>query len=294
MIRHVRTILAASAVLSVGCAAGAQAPAGAAPPPMPSAADRAAMAAASAAERDREMKLLGIAAMQPSVTAYDIGKPGNANYDESAANPYLSLPDVLTLNDGTKVTTPAQWQKRREEIKAFFDENVYGRYPDHIPGVTWRVDSVEHIAVAGTPAIVKHIVGHVDNSSYPAINIDIHADVVTPASTESRKVPVIIGGGSLRPFRFPRPAAAPGQPVHMISMPADPPDSAKLLLEHGWGFVGRNLTEVQADSGAGLDKGIIGLVNKGQPRKLDDWGVLRAWAWTDSRILDSRNGTATS
>jgi hypothetical protein len=43
---------------------------------------------------------------------------------------------------------------------------------------------------------------------------------------------------------------------------------------------------VQADNGAGLDKGIIGLVNKGQPRSLDDWGVLRAWAWGDSRIVD--------
>jgi hypothetical protein len=135
------------------------------------------------------------------------------------------------------------------------------------------------------PAIVKHIVGHVDNSSYPAITIDIHADVVTPASTAGNKVPVIIGGGSLAP-PFQRPAPIPGQPVHKISMPPDPPDSARLLLEHGWGFVGRNLTEVQADNGAGLDGGIIGLVNKGQPRRLDDWGVLRAWAWTDSRILD--------
>ncbi|HZQ39445.1 MAG TPA: hypothetical protein VFA87_01580, partial [Rhizomicrobium sp.] len=36
----------------------------------------------------------------------------------------------------------------------------------------------------------------------------------------------------------------------------------------------------------GLTKGIIGLVNKGQPRKMDDWGVLRAWAWADSRTLD--------
>ena len=69
----------------------------------------------------------------------------------------------------------------------------------------------------------------------------------------------------------------------MLSSPPDAPDSAKLLLEQGWGFVGRNSGEVQADNGAGLDKGIIGLVNKGQPRKLDDWGVLRAWAWGDSR-----------
>jgi hypothetical protein len=39
-------------------------------------------------------------------------------------------------------------------------------------------------------------------------------------------------------------------------------------------------------NGAGLNQGIIGLVNKGQPRRLDDWGVLRAWAWGDSKLLD--------
>jgi hypothetical protein len=258
-----------------------------APAPPPGAPDRAAIAAASAAERDRELKQLGIAEMQPSASAYDIGKPGNANYDESKANPYPKIPDLLTMNDGTRVTTPAQWNKRREEIKALFDEDVYGKYPAHIPAVTWKVDSVETMTVQGVPAIVKHITGHADNSAWPAITVDIHADVVTPASTKGAKVPVIIGGGSIRPRpNFPRPTPAPGQVVHMLSSPPDAPDSAKLLLEHGWGFVGRNSGEVQADNGAGLDKGIIGLTNKGQPRKLDDWGVLRAWAWGDSRILD--------
>jgi hypothetical protein len=276
-------------LLASGCIApigGAQTPVAAPPAPAPpTAADRAAIAAASSAEREREMKLLGITEIQPSATAYDIGKPGNANYDESKANPYPKLPDLLTMNDGTKVTTPAQWRMRREEIKALFDENVYGKYPAQIPSVTWKVDGVEEMTVQGVPAIVKHVTGHVDNSAYPAITVDIHADVVTPASTKGKKVPVIIGGGSIRPRpAFPRPAG--GQPVHMLSTPPDAPDSAKLLLEHGWGFVGRNLNEVQADNGAGLDKGIIGLVNKGQPRKLDDWGVLRAWAWGDSKVLD--------
>src|SRR6202042_1538230 len=45
-------------------------------------------------------------------------------------------------------------------------------------------------------------------------------------------------------------------------------------------------TSVQADNGEGLTQGVIGLVNKGQPRKLDDWGALRAWAWGASRALD--------
>jgi hypothetical protein len=35
-----------------------------------------------------------------------------------------------------------------------------------------------------------------------------------------------------------------------------------------------------------LTKGIIGLTNKGQHRKPDDWGALRAWAWGASRALD--------
>ena len=43
---------------------------------------------------------------------------------------------------------------------------------------------------------------------------------------------------------------------------------------------------IQADNGAGLTRGIIGLCNRGQPRKLDDWGALRAWAWGASRALD--------
>jgi hypothetical protein len=58
------------------------------------------------------------------------------------------------------------------------------------------------------------------------------------------------------------------------------------LLQHGWGYALLVPTSVQADNGAGLTHGIIGLTNKGQPRKPDDWGALRAWAWGASRALD--------
>jgi hypothetical protein len=43
---------------------------------------------------------------------------------------------------------------------------------------------------------------------------------------------------------------------------------------------------IQADNGAGLTRGIIGLVNNGQPRRPDDWGALRAWSWGAARALD--------
>ncbi len=58
------------------------------------------------------------------------------------------------------------------------------------------------------------------------------------------------------------------------------------VLGKGWGYAILVPTNVQADNGAGLTKGIIGLCNQGQPRKPDDWGALRAWAWGASRALD--------
>jgi hypothetical protein len=64
------------------------------------------------------------------------------------------------------------------------------------------------------------------------------------------------------------------------------PSGPQQILQRGWGYATLNTGSVQADNGEGLTLGIIGLSNKGQPRKLDDWGVLRAWAWGASRALD--------
>ncbi len=91
-------------------------------------------------------------------------------------------------------------------------------------------------------------------------------------------------------MRCPKRAARPrGRPAHAAAgaPPAggDPPATEQLIAA-GWGFASLRPTSVQADNGAGLTRGIIGLVNKGQPRKPDDWGALRAWAWGASRGLD--------
>ncbi|WP_431199691.1 hypothetical protein ACRQ5D_11840 [Mucilaginibacter sp. P25] len=68
-------------------------------------------------------------------------------------------------------------------------------------------------------------------------------------------------------------------------MKGDPP-TATQLIANGWGYVLIDPSSIQADNGEGLTKGIIGLVNKGQPRKPEDWGALRAWSWGAARALD--------
>ena len=58
-------------------------------------------------------------------------------------------------------------------------------------------------------------------------------------------------------------------------------------ISHGWGYGSINPGSIQADSGGNaLRQGIIGLVNKGKPRKPDDWGALRAWGWGVGRLID--------
>jgi hypothetical protein len=239
----------------------------------------------------REMALLNINALRPARNAVNPTGPYFANYEERLANPYPALPDLLAFKNGKSVRTRADWLKRRAEIKALFDSEVYGKYPAVIPKVSWKVEGVDSLTIEGVPVIAKRIVGTVDNSAYPAISIEMRLDVVTPAAARGRRVPVIIGGGTVprQNLNGPAPGAAPlpgrGAPNPRIVGPATD-SSAKQLLDKGWGFAALNTNQVQADNAAGLTAGIIGLVNKGQPRKLDDWGVLRAWAWAQSRAMD--------
>ena len=195
-----------------------------------------------------------------------------ANLDESKANPYPDLPDPLVMNDGTNVTA-ALWAKRRAEIVEDFDREVYGRVPKDTPKVKWEVTATEKQTVGDVPVVTKKLVGHVDSSGYPPITVDIQLTLTTPAGAKE-PVPVIMEFGFNFGGRGPAPKAGA------------PPSWQEQVLAKGWGYAIIVPNSVQADNGAGLTTGIIGLCNKGQPRKPDDWGALRAWAWGASRALD--------
>ncbi len=256
-------------------------------------------AAATAADHQQMLGQLGITALRPGPSGNE-SAPNHANYDEALANPYPDWPEPLTLKNGKKVTTAdGWWKQRRPEIVEDFDREVLGRVPAAVPRVTWRVARTERFEVGGRPVIGKELVGSVDNSLAPDITVDIQMTVVTPAAA-TRAVPVMMmfGGRSGMPPApgTPPPTArgfgpgrgGPGGPVGPGTAPAGPvdPPATEQLIADGWGYATITPNSIQADNGAGLTKGIIGLVNKGQPRRPDDWGALRAWAWGAARGLD--------
>ena len=181
---------------------------------------------------------------------------------------------------------------RRPEIVEDFDREVYGRVPKDVPKVTWEVTSTTEEKVGDIPAITKRLVGHVDNSKCPQIKVDIQLTLTTPAEAKG-PVPVMMefgfGGFGPRPGGRRRKG-----PCRRRGQGRSPPRASggggpswqQQVLAKGWGYAIIVPNSIQADNGAGLTKGIIGLCNKGQPRKPDDWGALRAWAWGASRALD--------
>jgi hypothetical protein len=295
----------------------------------------------------------------------DQKNPNFANYDESKANPFPDLPDPLTLKNGKKVTKASDWwSKRRPEIVEDFDREVYGRVPKVTPKVKWEVTSTTPGKNGDVDIVTKQLVGVVDNSSYPTIEVKIALTLTTPANAKGPVPVIMVFGGAIG---FPAPGAARG-PAGATAAPTGPPYGPNAFaarrggpggaaglaagrggapagaggaaargaapgaagaapangppatagaapgavagaaagrgafpgggrgptgptwqqqaLAKGWGYAALNPGSIQADSGDGLTLGIIGLVNKGQPRKPDDWGALRAWAWGASRAID--------
>lgn len=245
---------------------------------------------------------LGITNLRPGRDGNPVAKgPNAANYDEANANPNPVLPDPLTLADGQKVASAdVWWKQRRPEIVELLEREVVGRVPDNVPKVTWEVKETREKMVGGKDAIESHLIGTVDNSACPEIEVRISMSLTLPKTSE-HPVPVLMFFGwtpfDLSPFgRF---GGGPG-----AGKGPQGPTKYDRLFEAGWGYAILNPSSVQDDSGgwrprpylaqapaetpkgAGLTRGIIGLTNLGQPRTPEQWGALRAWAWGASRGLD--------
>ncbi len=220
-------------------------------------------------DRQRLLDLLHITSMRPGADGFNPKAPNAANYDEAKAEATpFKLPDPLKLKDGTPVTsTDMWWQQRRGEIADDFDKEVYGHLPSVTVGVQWKVvDSVPE-TVGTIKAITKHVVGHVVSKD-PSLSFDFPLTITLPAEAK-KPVPVVL---QLLPASFAQ---------YLKSS-----NWRQMLLKKGWGAAVLDVNAVQADSGEGLVKGVIGVSTGGKPRDIGDWGVLRAWGWGASRAMD--------
>lgn len=230
------------------------------------------------------LDLLHIDSLRRGADGNNPNSPNAANRDESKAGPFVPLPDPLLLKNGKRVKSAKDWwNKRRPEIVEDFERDLYGRVPKNVPRVRWGVTNVRHETVGDVAVITKDLVGYVDNSADPAITVGIQLTLTAPA--DAKHVPVVMEFGFSPEFlaAITRRTQQSGQPN---AFEAAALDWHKQVLAKGWAYANLVATSIQADNGAGLAQGVIGLTNKGQPRSLDDWGALRAWAWGASRALD--------
>jgi hypothetical protein len=192
--------------------------------------------------------------------------------DEATANRYKdTLPDLMTFKDGTKVTSADQWPKRRAEIVEDFEREVYGRIPKNVPKVRWEVTKTVEGESGGIGTVTRTLVGHVDNSAFPKIKVDIRASFTVPKHAAG-PVPILLQFGFAFGGRFFAPKGGPNSWTQQA-------------LNKGWGYGTIYPTTIQPDDDR-LREGIIGLTNRGKPRRPDDWGALRAWAWGVSCLID--------
>jgi hypothetical protein len=221
------------------------------------------------AEQDHQrlLELLHIKQLRPGVSG-DPKAPNAANADEAKANPYPMLPDPLKLKDGkTVATSDIWWQERRQEIADDYENLVYGQVPAVATTVNWVAGKPVAGKIGNFAVMTRQAVAHISAPTQPPLAGDIRLSVSLPAHAKG-SVPVLL-------------LLAPGS-----AKPGPSSTWREQVLAKGWGVAILDVTSIQPDDGADMTHGVIGIMANGHVRGLNDWGVLRAWAWGASRAMD--------
>jgi hypothetical protein len=213
------------------------------------------------------------------------------NYDESKIGTY-TLPDPLTMNDGSKVTTAEQWRKRRAELLRLFAENVYGRTPTTKPKLQFEEIVRDANALNGLATrreITIHLTAKADGPkmslmlyvpnkrtgrvpAFLAMNYNgnhaIHTDPKITISTAWMRENKANGIINNRATERSRGVEARRWPIEMI-------------VQRGYAVATFYYGDVFPDHNDGLSASLIPHYTKDE-----DWNAISAWAWGLSRALD--------
>lgn len=230
------------------------------------------------------MEALGIESLRRGADG-DPASPHAANTDEALANGRMgSLPPALVMDDGTPVDTPADWwDRRRPEVAAHFERELYGRVPEDLPPPEWTLLETESVAPGGRAAVRERFAGRLAMPGRPELTVDIDLAVTRPQGVDGA-VPVVLA--LVMDPEFLARIRQRFTAEQWAAFTGGGPTWQAQVLARGWAAAELVATSVQGDSGAELARGVIGLSTLGEPRDPGDWGALRAWAWGLGRGID--------
>ena len=197
--------------------------------------------------------------------------PRAANFDEAKAGKLVPPPLFASPADATR----QGWEKRRSELSRLLEDNWVGRIPEAANDlkIVWHKDKVADPKGYRAEHWVAQLIAP-DGRSGPVID----ATITFPkkAQRPAAHVPALIDYAYIWPANFKLPGPPPGGPK--------PPDTKQMVLDAGWAQIDYHPQLLQADTGAQMQQGVIGLVR--WPRERNDWGALRAWGWGASKLRE--------
>jgi Abhydrolase family len=212
------------------------------------------------------------------------------------------MPDVMTMNDGQKVKTAKQWAKRREQMKRILEWYAVGQAPPS-PGNVKGKEISSELLLDGK---VKYRLVHLTFGPNESLGMDI--GIFTPVGDHS--VPTLISPSGTPPGATALPRLPQGanqgrnEDVLLVTGPAAAGTGSERriggtrtaaqiaetnqAIQHGWAFVMFNNNDCGEDTTLrNADGSWAYRTTRFFPAYPNyDWGLLRAWAWGVSRIVD--------
>jgi hypothetical protein len=211
------------------------------------------------------------------------------NYEEDSVGSY-SLPDVLTLNNGQKITDARIWtEERRPELVKLFEEEQFGKVPPAPVGMHFNVFDKASPAFDGR-AVRKQVTVYFTKDTLHKMDLLIYL----PAKLSGPAPLLLIINFSANSSVVDDPGVKPGEIWTKEGKKVPAPKASpfgkinvdSFILE-GIGIATVYYGDIEPDFKAGLQYGIRGVYSKpGHAVASDEWGAISAWSWGLSLAMD--------